>query len=252
MDHPRVPALALVQAAGLPRARATTEQRWLGEYLDDTLARAGTAWRIVGAATVAASHIDRIAWGARRARIASEAVAASPHGVRHAQGGVRVELLSHEGCLLVEHTRALLRECLAEMGLATPVIERIGEHPSPTVLIDGQDVMGDPGLAPRIAACRLDTPTRARVLHALSHPRHRARLPSYTATPCTTRWSGPACVDVVVRQRVTGLSDRHLGVGELEEPDHCLGDSVTDCRWRAFDVVGCAHGDRFLRRCAGG
>jgi DNA invertase Pin-like site-specific DNA recombinase len=80
---------------------------------------------------------------------------------------VRVELLSHEGCLLADHTRAVVLACIAEVGITTPVIERVGSHPSPTVLIDGQDVMGDPGLAPGIAACRLDTPTRDRVLRVL-------------------------------------------------------------------------------------
>jgi hypothetical protein len=80
---------------------------------------------------------------------------------------VRVELFSHEGCPLADHTRALVRECLAEVGLTTPVLERVGAHPSPTVLIDGQDVMGDPALIPGIAACRFHTPTRDRVLRAL-------------------------------------------------------------------------------------
>jgi hypothetical protein len=47
------------------------------------------------------------------------------------------------------------------------VIEKVGAYPSPTVLVDGRDVMGDPGVAPGIAACRVDTPTRARLLAAL-------------------------------------------------------------------------------------
>jgi 8-oxo-dGTP pyrophosphatase MutT (NUDIX family) len=61
---------------------------------------------------------------------------------------VRVELLSHDGCPLVGHTRTLLRECLAEVGLTASVIEKVGAYPSPTVLVDGRDVMGDPGVAP--------------------------------------------------------------------------------------------------------
>jgi 8-oxo-dGTP pyrophosphatase MutT (NUDIX family) len=80
---------------------------------------------------------------------------------------VRVELLSHDGCPLVGHTRTLLRECLAEAGLTASVIEKVGAYPSPTVIVDGRDVMGDPGVAPGIAACRVDTPTRARLLAAL-------------------------------------------------------------------------------------
>jgi protein-tyrosine-phosphatase len=84
-----------------------------------------------------------------------------------ASRGVRVELRSHQGCPLVERTRSLLRECLAEAGLSTPVIETVGAYPSPTVLVDGRDVMGDPGVAPGIAACRVDAPTRDRLLAAL-------------------------------------------------------------------------------------
>jgi hypothetical protein len=60
-----------------------------------------------------------------------------------------------------------LCECLAEEGLAAPVIEKVGAYPSPNVLVDGRDVMGDPGVAPGIAACRVDAPTRDRLLKAL-------------------------------------------------------------------------------------
>lgn len=80
---------------------------------------------------------------------------------------VHVELLSHEGCPLAGDTRRLLRECLVEAGLTTPVIERVGAHPSPTVLVDGRDVMGEPGPAPGVAVCRLDPPSRDRLLRAL-------------------------------------------------------------------------------------
>ena len=87
---------------------------------------------------------------------------------------MRVELLSHEGCPLAEHTRTLLRDCIAEAGLTVAMIEKVGAYPSPTVLIDGRDVMGDPGVAPGIAACRVDTPTRERLLTAL-HTGGKAR-----------------------------------------------------------------------------
>ena len=80
---------------------------------------------------------------------------------------VRVELLTHEGCPRAERARSLLHECLAEVGLTTPVIERVGAYPSPTVLVDGCDVMGAPQPAVRGAVCRLDPPTRAWVLRAL-------------------------------------------------------------------------------------
>ena len=68
---------------------------------------------------------------------------------------------------MVEKTRVLLRDCLTELKLRTSVIERVGDYPSPTVLVNGQDVMAEPGLARGTAACRLDTPTHDQVRHAL-------------------------------------------------------------------------------------
>jgi hypothetical protein len=50
------------------------------------------------------------------------------------------------------------------------VTERVGDFPSPTVLVDGTDVMGQP---PRSgASCRLDVPTEDRVLAALRAADH--------------------------------------------------------------------------------
>jgi hypothetical protein len=48
-----------------------------------------------------------------------------------------------------------------------PIIERVGRYPSPTVLVDGVDVMR-PESGARIGdACRLDLPAPQRVLDAL-------------------------------------------------------------------------------------
>jgi hypothetical protein len=70
-----------------------------------------------------------------------------------------VELFSHPGCPLIQQTRVVLRECLEQTGVSATITERVGSHPSPTVHIDGVDVMGDPGLGPGVFACRIDTPT---------------------------------------------------------------------------------------------
>jgi hypothetical protein len=78
---------------------------------------------------------------------------------------MKVELLYVPGCPNVINARLLLRACLHEMGLELPIEEREGDYPSPTILLDGQDVMGSP--ASEAAACRLDVPTRERVLAAL-------------------------------------------------------------------------------------
>ena len=88
---------------------------------------------------------------------------------------MRVELLCHEDCAHAEATRLLLRQCLVDAGLDATVIERVGAHPSPTVLIDGHDVMGPGGPPAGIATCRLDIPTAQRVHAALVHARDAGR-----------------------------------------------------------------------------
>jgi hypothetical protein len=79
-----------------------------------------------------------------------------------------VELYSHEGCPLVEQTRGLLRQCLGIVGLDdVPVHEHVGAYASPTVVVDGRDVMGGPPPVDGVPRCRLDVPTREQLLSAL-------------------------------------------------------------------------------------
>jgi hypothetical protein len=78
-----------------------------------------------------------------------------------------IELLLLPHCAFAEDARALLVRCLADAGLTTPVVERVGDYPSPTVLIDGVDVMTGAVTLPAVQACRLDRPTAQRVLAAL-------------------------------------------------------------------------------------
>jgi hypothetical protein len=68
----------------------------------------------------------------------------------------------------------LVQDCLTVLAIPTPVHVRVGAYPSPTVLIDGTDVM-DPGRGtPAGHTCRLDVPTRERLLAALiAHPATR-------------------------------------------------------------------------------
>lgn len=54
---------------------------------------------------------------------------------------------------------------MARLELATAVIEVKGDYPSPSVLVNGRDVMGDPATTER--ACRCDLPTEKCVLTAL-------------------------------------------------------------------------------------
>ena len=78
---------------------------------------------------------------------------------------MKIELLSVPECPHVDATRGLLRSCLDELGLGVPVEEKVGAFPSPTILIDGVDVMKNPGISG--AMCRLDVPTRDRLIEAL-------------------------------------------------------------------------------------
>ena len=77
----------------------------------------------------------------------------------------RIELLYFDGCPRAAGARALLRACIDHLGLALQVEEREGDFPSPTLLIDGRDLMGQPPQAGR--CCRLDVPTESRLMEAL-------------------------------------------------------------------------------------
>ena len=81
---------------------------------------------------------------------------------------MRVELLQFEGCPLAPAAYRLVRQCLIALGIPDPVLVRVGDWASPTVLVDGTDVMR-PAAAELSTArmCRIDVPTRERVLAAL-------------------------------------------------------------------------------------
>src|SRR5262249_60512625 len=85
---------------------------------------------------------------------------------------------------------AVLAACLDRLGTDLPVSERVGAYPSPTILVDGVDVMtGQPG-APPVQACRLDLPTQTRVLAALQR---RPKSPTPDArTPGSPKTGRPA------------------------------------------------------------
>jgi len=78
-----------------------------------------------------------------------------------------IELLVRPHCPNAVAARSLLTACLSQLGLDVQVRERVGDYPSPTILIDGVDVMTAQSGAPPRQACRLDVPTAARVLPAL-------------------------------------------------------------------------------------
>src|SRR5215471_2144113 len=70
---------------------------------------------------------------------------------------IQIELRYVAGCPNVDAARALLQACLDELELAADVTEAEGDFPSPTIFVNGTDVMG--AQAGTGAFCRLDLPT---------------------------------------------------------------------------------------------
>ena len=77
-----------------------------------------------------------------------------------------VEVLYFAGCPHAAEAVALVERCLARLGIRAELVVREAEVPSPSVLVNGVDVMGAPDAA--AAVCRLDRPTEERVLGALA------------------------------------------------------------------------------------
>jgi hypothetical protein len=86
-----------------------------------------------------------------------------------------IELLQVPGCPNVAGARQTLESCLQQLGLDVPIVERVGDFASPSILVDGVDVMGKHELSG--AACRLDLPTEDRILAALRDTAHPTRSP---------------------------------------------------------------------------
>ena len=66
-----------------------------------------------------------------------------------------IEILSSPGCPNAAAAHEMLVDGLAVVGINTAIIERVGPFPSPSVLIDGTDVMR-PDRPPTGDFCRLD------------------------------------------------------------------------------------------------
>ena len=81
---------------------------------------------------------------------------------------MRVELLQHPGCRSAPMTHQLVQQCLTALAVRAPVLVRVGDYPSPTVLVNGTDIMGRAPALTSTRACRLDVPTRDQILAALT------------------------------------------------------------------------------------
>jgi hypothetical protein len=102
-----------------------------------------------------------------------------------------VELLLVPNCPHADTTRAALTQCPDDLGRPITVVERVGDYPSPTILINGVDVMTGTTATPHTPACRLDQPTPQRLLAALrSHE-----------TAGKTGGAGPACGPLDITDR---------------------------------------------------
>ena len=76
-----------------------------------------------------------------------------------------IEVLYFTGCPHADAARTLVRRCVAALGIQASIIERDGDYPSPSVRIDGKDVMGEPAVSER--SCRLDRPSESKVMAGL-------------------------------------------------------------------------------------
>jgi len=81
--------------------------------------------------------------------------------------GLRIELHTSPGCPNAAAAREVITKTLSALRIDASIIDRVGCYPSPTVLIDGVDVMRPESGAPVGYVCRLDPPTPQRVFDAL-------------------------------------------------------------------------------------
>jgi hypothetical protein len=97
--------------------------------------------------------------------------------------GISIEILHVPDCPLVGRVRETVQQALAQLKLHADVVERVGEYPSPTLLVDGRDVTGRPGDQDVGGACRLDLPTEQQVLAALARRTATRRTQQPPASP---------------------------------------------------------------------
>jgi hypothetical protein len=169
----------------------------------------------------------------------------------------RIELLSVPGGPNVDAARRVVHECLAELGLDTTVIERVGRYRSPTVLINGVDVMS-PMSDERVAgaACRLDLPSRDRVLAAVKAGlarRHRPLTLDSLPDPASDGTAArAAALPTPMRELHRRILRAFLAAGRAPEPAQVhaiaadIGLDLADglARLAELDLVRCGQDGR--------
>ncbi|MGW5666358.1 alkylmercury lyase family protein [Micromonospora sp. NPDC003776] len=157
---------------------------------------------------------------------------------RTAEGRVAVELRSVPDCPNLAPARHELRAALADVGLPLAVVtEVVGDYPSPSILVNGVDVMG--GTGDGSAACRLDLPTGERIRAALRQ--------AIGAGPATTARE-QSRVDCCQQPGNAIRTDRPLRAEHL--PDSLR--QVHRAILRHFAATGTAPTDADIRAAAGG
>lgn len=179
--------------------------------------------------------------------------------MRDDTSGIRVELLSAPGCPNVDATRQMLVDCLTELSLDTSLVERVGRYRSPTVLVDGIDVMS-PATSDSVDgdACRLDVPNRDRVLAAITTSLSRSGRPLTLDSLRDAARDGPAARAAALPEPVRALHHHVLGAFladgrapnrvELQSMADSAGVSLEDgLRCLAeLDLVHCGQDGRIL------
>jgi hypothetical protein len=85
---------------------------------------------------------------------------------------VKIELVHAPGCPQTATTRTRLHAAMQQLNIgAEELTERVdASYPSPSVLVNGTDIMGAPTVGP---ACRLDLPSTVDLLAALAAGRNK-------------------------------------------------------------------------------
>ena len=147
--------------------------------LGTTVVAAGENFRFGRGRSGDLETLARLGFDVRPVPISEGISSTDPGGTAVADwgSGMRVELFHFDGCPLAPAAHRLVRQCLIALSVPDLVLVRVGDYPSPTVLVNGTDVMRPAAKLAEARACRIDVPTRERVLTVL-----RANLAAESGT----------------------------------------------------------------------
>ena len=82
---------------------------------------------------------------------------------------LEIRILQVPDCPLVDRLRAMVADACDELGIQADINLEVGAYPSPTLLVGGVDVMTRLPVEGAVR-CRLDLPSRDRIVSALQPP----------------------------------------------------------------------------------